>query len=163
MAIVEHTGQITAPADQVWAVLSDFAAISAWAPNVDHSCLMSEQTEGAGMVRRIQTDRLTVLETVETWEPGVALSYRITGLPPVIKSVTNTWRLDATGNSTRVRLTTDVDAGPRPPQELIAKAVSRRLGSASDQMIAGLTRHVEQGIRERGINEQGVNEQEVTS
>ena len=147
MTVVERTGLIDAPVDAVWGVLGDFAAISAWAPNVDHSCLLSEQTEGVGMARRIQTDRQTILETVEHWEPGVTLSYRITGLPPVIRSVTNTWRLGASGDSTMVRLTTDIDTGPRPPQQMIANVVGRRLSAASEQMIAGLTEHVER--RER--------------
>lgn len=145
MTVVERTGLIGAPIDAVWDVLSDFAAISAWAPNVDHSCLMSTQTEGVGMARRIQTDRSTIVETVEHWEPGATLSYRITGLPPVIKSVTNTWRIGASGDSTMVRLTTDIDTGPKPPQQVIARVVGRRLAAASEQMIAGLTEHVEQG------------------
>ena len=145
MTTVERNGLIGAPIDAVWGVLSDSAAISAWAPNVDHSCLMTEQADGVGAVRRIQTDRTTILETVENWEPGVTLSYRITGLPPVIKSVTNTWRLGASGDSTMVRLTTDIDTGPKPPQLMIAKAVGRRLAAASEQMIAGLTEHLEQG------------------
>lgn len=146
MTTVERTGLIPAPVDAVWALLADFAAISAWAPNVDHSCLLTEQAEGVGAVRRIQTDRTTILETVEHWEPGVTLSYRITGLPPVIKSVTNTWRIGSSGGSTMVRLTTDIDTGPKPPQQMIAKAVGRRLATASEQMIAGLTEHVEQGV-----------------
>jgi carbon monoxide dehydrogenase subunit G len=145
MTTVERTGLIGAPIDAVWDVLSDFAAISAWAPNVDHSCLMSERTEGVGMVRRIQTDRSTIIETVENWESGVTMTYRITGLPPVIKSVTNTWRLGASGDSTMVRLTTEIDTGPKPPQRVIAKAVGRRLAAASEQMIAGLTEHIERG------------------
>ena len=145
MNSVERTGLIAAPIEAVWAVLADFASISSWAPNVDHSCLMSEQTEGVGTVRRIQTDRSTIVETVESWEPGVTLTYRITGLPPVIKSVTNTWRLGASGDSTMVRLTTDIDTGPKPPQQMIAKVVGRRLAAASEQMIAGLTDHVVRG------------------
>ena len=145
MMSVERTGLIAAPLDAVWAVLADFAAISSWAPNVDHSCLMNELTDGVGMVRRIQTDGTTILETIENWEPAATLSYRITGLPPVIKSVTNTWRIGASGDSTMVRLTTDIDTGPKPPQQVIAKAVGRRLAAASEQMIAGLTEHVEQG------------------
>lgn len=146
MATVERSGSIAASPDQVWSVLSDFAAISAWAPNVDHSCLMSEQRDGVGMVRRIQIDRVTVVETVETWEPGRTLAYCIGGLPPVIKSVTNTWSITAADDDhVDVRLTTEVDAGPRPPQQLIAKAVGKKLAAASEQMIAGLTIHLEQG------------------
>lgn len=144
---IERTGLIAAPIDAVWEVLGDFAAISAWAPNVDHSCLMTEQRAGVGAIRRIQTGRTTLLETVELWEPAVALSYRITGLPPVIDAVASTWRLGASGDSTLVVLSTTVDAGPRPPQQVIARVASRRLAAASEQMLAGLTDHVEAGDR----------------
>lgn len=145
MATVERSTTVAATPDEVWNVLADFPAISAWAPNVDHSCLLSEQTEGVGMARRIQTAGATVVETVQTWTVGEALGYRITGLPPVIKSVTNTWRLTPTGDATSVVLTTEIDAGQRPPQKVIAKAVGRKLASASDEMIAGLTARLEQG------------------
>jgi carbon monoxide dehydrogenase subunit G len=145
MTTVERTGLIAAPLDAVWEVLADFAAISSWAPNVDHSCLMSEQTEDVGTARRIQTGRTTLVETVTTWEPGATLAYSISGLPPVVRSVTNTWRIGASGNSTLVVLTTEIDTGPKPPQQVIAKLVGRRLAAASEQMIAGLTEHLERG------------------
>lgn len=152
MATVERGATISASADAVWAVLADFGQINLWAPNVDHSCLMSDQAEGVGAVRRIQTNRMTLLETVEVFEPGRTLSYRITGLPPVIRSLTNTWHLDAAGASTEVLLVTEIDAGPRPPQQLIAKLVGRRLAGASEQMIAGLTAHLERAHGQRGAN-----------
>jgi carbon monoxide dehydrogenase subunit G len=142
MATVVKSMEIPAPADAVWAVLADFPRISAWASNVDHSCLMSEKTEGVGMVRRIQSGRTTVVETVEYWDPGVALRYAITGLPPVIRSVTNTWSVLPDGNATIVNLITEIDAGPRPPQQGIAKLVGRKLGEASDQMLSGLAAHL---------------------
>ena len=142
MATVERTAAVTASPADVWAVLADFGDISQWAGNVDHSCLLSDQTEGVGMTRRIQTDRSTVVETVVTWEPGSMLSYRIGGLPPVIRSVTNTWLLVDSHDTTTVSLTTEIDAGPRPPQQLIAKAVGKRLASASEQMLDGLAREV---------------------
>ncbi|MEP1125800.1 MAG: SRPBCC family protein [Ilumatobacter sp.] len=144
MATVERRATIEATRRDVWSVLSDFGAISAWAPNVDHSCLLSEQVEGVGTTRRIQTDRSTIVETVREWEADSMLSYSITGLPPVIRSVVNTWRLEADADATRVTLTTEVDAGPRPPQQIVARLVGKRFASASDQMIAGLTRHLEQ-------------------
>jgi len=142
MATVERSTVVATTPDNVWAVLSDFAAISRWAPNVDHSCAMSEQVGDVGAVRRIQIEGATVVETVEKWSPGSTLSYRITGLPPVIKSVTNTWQLAAEGEKTHISLITDVDAGSRPPQLLIAKAVGKRLASASEEMLDGLTRHL---------------------
>jgi hypothetical protein len=133
---------IQAPLAEVWAVLADFESISAWADFVDHASLMTEQTEGVGMRRRIQMDRTTVVETVTAWEPGVTFSYAITGLPPVIKSVTNTWRLGASGGSTMVWITTEVETGPRPPQKAIAKGVARRLAKSSEAMLAGLSAHL---------------------
>ncbi len=142
MVTVERTAVVAASPGDVWVVLADFGAISRWAANVDHSCLLSGQTEGIGTTRRIQTDRSTVVETVVAWEPGSTLAYRITGLPPVIRSVTNRWRLAGDGDQTTVSLTAEIDAGPRPPQQLIAKAVGKRLASASEQMLDGLTRQV---------------------
>ena len=142
MTTVRRTDLIEASAAEVWAVLADFASISTWADFVDHSSLMTEQNEGVGMQRRIQMDRTTVVETVTAWEPGVTFSYAITGLPPVIKSVTNTWRLGASGDSTMVWITTEVDTGLRPPQKAIAKGVARRLAKSSDAMLAGLAAHL---------------------
>ena len=143
MTTVERIGVIHAPPDRVWEVLGDFGAIASWAPNVDHSCLLTERAAGVGAVRRIQTGRTTVREEVETWEPGALLSYRIIGLPPIVRSVTNAWRLDGSGDSTTVTLTSEIDCGPRPPQQVIARVVGRRLAAASEQMIAGLTKRCE--------------------
>ena len=138
MIAVERTATISATPAEVWALLADFPAISEWAPNVDHSCLMTEQTKGVGMVRRIQAGRTTLLERVLTWEPDETFSYALEGLPPVVKSATNTWRIVEVTGGSQVTLTSRVDAGPRPPQQLIAKVVGRKLGQASDEMIAGL-------------------------
>ena len=142
MVTVVRTRAIPAPPDAAWDTLADFAAISAWAPNVDHSCLLREQTDGIGTVRRIQTGRATVVETVEVWEPGRTLGYRITGLPPVIRKVTNTWVLSPAAAGTTVTLTTEIDAGPRPPQKVVARVVDRVMGKASDQMLDGLATHL---------------------
>lgn len=143
MTTVERTGVIDAPPDRVWEVLADYGAIASWAPNVDHSCLLTGRLDGVGAVRRIQTGRATLREVVETWELGASLSYRIIGLPAVVRSVTNRWRLEGSGDSTTVTLTSDIDCGPRPPQQVIARMVGRRLAAASEQMIAGLTERCE--------------------
>ncbi len=138
MIELSRSVEIASPPAEVWAVLSDFGAISQWAANVDHSWLMSEQTEGPGAVRRIQTGRNTIIETVEEWEPGSTLSYCIEGLPPVVKSVVNTWTITPTPTGSTVTLTSRVDAGPRPPQKLIARAIGHKLAEASEQMLTGL-------------------------
>ena len=138
MIEVSRRCEIAASPAEVWAALADFAAISSWAANVDHSCLMSEQTEGVGMFRRIQAGRMTLLERVVSWEPDVCLSYELEGLRAIVRSATNTWTIEATATGSMVTLTSRADAGPRPPQQLIAKAVGRKLAQASDQMLSGL-------------------------
>lgn len=148
MISVERSGTIAATPSAVWAVLSDFAAISTWAPNVDHSCFLTDQETGPGTARRIQAGRTTLVETVIEWTPPTegrtaVLSYSLAGLPKVVRSVTNTWNLTPNGAGTAVTLTSTIDAGPRPPQKVIAKIVGRKLASASDEMIAGLTSHID--------------------
>ena len=142
MADIEEMVSIAAPPDQVWAVLSDFGAIASWAPNVDHSSLTTDQQDGVGAVRRVQVGRNALLEQVVEWESGERLAYSIQGLPPVIRSVVNTWALAADGESTKVTLTSQVDAGPRPPQQLIARAIGKGLAKASRQMLDGLAARV---------------------
>lgn len=142
MTTVIRTALIAERPSDVWAVLADFGSISSWADFVDHSSLLTDQTQGVGMARRIQLGSTTVVEKVSAWEPGVSMSYEITGLPPIIKSVTNTWRLGASGDSTMVWISTDIDAGSRPPQQAIAKGVARKLATSSVEMLEGLATHV---------------------
>ncbi len=142
MSETTRNAVVAADADAVWAVLEDFGAISKWAPNVDHSCLMSEQTEGVGAVRRVQVGRSSLVERVVEWTPDLALAYSIEGLPPVIRTVVNTWSLMEMASGTRVSLTSRVNAGPRPPQQLIARIAAQRLARASEIMLAGLERHL---------------------
>lgn len=130
--------------DVVWAALADLGAISRWAPNVEHSCLTTEQRNGTGTVRRVQVGRTALLERVTEWEPTRRLSYEIEGLPPVVRSATNTWELFPWGGGTQVTLTSHIDAGPRLPQQLIARVVGRASAKASRQMLAGLRRHLEE-------------------
>ena len=134
---------IRQPASVVWAVLADFEAISRWAPNVDHSCSTTSTADGVGATRRIQSGRNTLLETLTEWGPERVLAYSIAGLPPVVRSVTNTWRLDDLGAVTEVTLTSTIDTGPRPPQMVVGRVVGRVLAKASRQMLDGLDRHLQ--------------------
>ncbi len=144
MTEIVERATIARPSDDVWDALADFGGISCWAPNVGHSCLLSEHREGVGVVRRVQVGRNAFLERVVEWAPGRRLVYVIEGLPPVVRSVTNTWELDGSGSSTAVTLTSRVDAGPRPPQQVIARVFGRGLGKASREMLAGLNAHLEE-------------------
>ena len=133
---------IAASAAEVWAVLADFGEIARWAPNVDHSCLLSAQRDGVGAVRRIQSGRRTLLEEVVEWVDGERLSYVVEGLPSAIRSLRNTWQLDDGDGLTEVTLTSSVDVGSRPPQKLVAQALGRQLSKVSNQMLRGLDDHL---------------------
>ena len=141
---------IPAPAAEVWAVLADFGEIARWAAIVDHSCLLSTRREGVGMVRRIQSGRRTLVERVVEWVDGERLSYVVEGLPSAIRLLRNTWQLDeghGSAGSTEVTLTSSVDVGPRPPQQLAAKVLSRQLSKVSNQMLHGLDDHLRKAAR----------------
>ena len=138
MTEVVRSAEVAAAPARVWEVLSDFGGLSAWAGNVDHSCLMAEQTEGVDTARRIQTGRTTLIERVTTWEPPSTLAYRIEGLPPVVGSVTNTWHVHGTEGGAEVALISRVVPGPRPAHRLAARVVARKLAEASGEMLAGL-------------------------
>jgi uncharacterized protein YndB with AHSA1/START domain len=133
---------IDRPADEVWAVLAHFDDLARWAPNVDHSSLTTAEDEGIGVERRVQVGRNVLLERVTEWEPGRRLSYTIDGLPPVIRSAANTWTLAEDHGATAVAVTSRIDAGPRPPQQLVARAVGRMMGRASERMLDGLNNHL---------------------
>jgi carbon monoxide dehydrogenase subunit G len=143
-----RTRTIARPSQDVWNALADFGGVSAWAPNADHSCLQRidghSGGSGIGVVRRIQTGRMTLLEEVVIWDEPTTLGYQIEGLPPVVRSVRNEWRLEPVGAAaTKVTLTSFVDCGPRPPQQLIARIVARRLAKESDSMLGGLAGSLE--------------------
>ncbi|MEM7286138.1 MAG: SRPBCC family protein [Actinomycetota bacterium] len=142
MAEATRSLDIPAPPAAVWGALADYGSISAWAPDVDHSCLMSEQASGAGAVRRVQVGRIVLVERVTQWEDPERLAYRIEGLPAAISSVTNTWHLEPSRDGTLVSVTTAVNVGPRPPQQLASRAIAARLAKVSDGMLAGLRGHV---------------------
>lgn len=139
-AEVRRTRTVAAPPDAVWRVLARFGDLARWAPDVDHACLLRDGDLAVGLVRRVQVGRTTLLETVDALDPGRLLGYRITGLPPVLRSVRNDWLLEPSASGTDVSLTTTVDAGPRPPQQLVARLVGTRMAKASDSMLAGLDR-----------------------
>lgn len=142
MSGLERTATIAAPPERVWDVLADFGAIANWVPMIQHSCLLSEQTERPGTVRRVQIARQTLIERVTTWRPAAELAYDIEGLPPIVGTARTTWRLTrlgaGDGATTQVVLTTEIDAGPNPVRVLVVKKVLGRMALASDFMLTGL-------------------------
>ena len=142
MSHIERMTTVAAPPDRVWEILADFGAISGWVPLIQHSCLLSDQTEHPGTVRRVQLAQQTLVERVLVWRPAQELAYSIEGLPPIVGTARNTWRLSAVDHrsqpSTSVVLTTEIDTGRNPVKMIIANKVLERMALASEFMLAGL-------------------------
>lgn len=99
---------IASSVSEAWDVLASFESISEWANNVSHSCLLSNQLEGVGTCRRIQTGNTSVTEHVTRWEDLRFLSYEIQGLPPIFKQVLNSWSLEPSEIGVFLSLTIEI-------------------------------------------------------
>jgi carbon monoxide dehydrogenase subunit G len=142
MTTVERTHSMPAEPELVWSVLADFGTLARWAPGVDHSCLLAEQHEGVGTVRRVQVGRSTLVESVVAWAPAETLSYEIAGLPFMLEQVTNTWTLEPQTGGTKVTLTTEIDVGSGPLKRMAAKVAGHKFAGASEEMLDGLAEHI---------------------
>jgi uncharacterized protein YndB with AHSA1/START domain len=146
VAEIHRSRSIAAPAQKIWAVLADFGALSSWADNADHSCILFHGPDGGpmGTARRVQMKRDALVERIVEYDPPRALSYDIEGLPRALRRVTNRWTLAPDkSDSTVVTLTSTVEIGSRPPQRLAEHALCRFLARQSDSMLAGLATRLE--------------------
>ena len=89
---------------------------------------------------------MTLRETVETWEPGRRVGYRIEGLPAIVVSATNTWSLAEADGGTEITLTGEIATRVPPAARLVAS----RVGKSNDELVADLVVHVEQLMRRQG-------------
>lgn len=145
MIHIERSSEIAATPAEIWEVLADFGALASWVPMIQHTCPLSDQTEGVGTVRRVQVQRQTLVETVTVWSPPDTLTYTIEGLPSIAGVPVTTWRLIADGPNTRVTVSTDLDTGRNPIRRLVGRKVLERLGLAAEFMLAGLAARVAPG------------------
>lgn len=138
MTTIERSTTVAAAPETVWSVLADFGALAAWVPLVQHSCLLSEQTDGVGAVRRVQIAFQTLVERVTVWDPPSVLAYTIDGLPPIVGTAINTWRITPNGDTSDVVLTTEIATGVNPIRRVAAKKALERLALASEVMLGAL-------------------------
>lgn len=145
MANTHRTRTIAAAAHDIWNVLADFGSISSWAGNVDHSCILTHGPDGqpVGTTRRIQAGPNTLVERITEFDPPHALGYDIEGLPERLRSVANRWTLRRATEGTQVTLTSTVEIGSRPMQQLAERVLCRVLARQSDKMLAGLANRLE--------------------
>ncbi len=133
----------------IWDVLADFGALSSWADSVDHSCVLEHGGGGGpiGMARRVQIGRNTLVERITVFAAPTVLGYDIDGLPPSLGQLGNRWTLTpSVDGATAVTLTSTVDIGARPLQQLTERVIGRVLAHQSDAMLAGLAKRLERHL-----------------
>jgi uncharacterized protein YndB with AHSA1/START domain len=143
MIDIRHEQAIDAPPDEVWARLARFDRLAQWTDAVDHSSFLTVRREGVGTTRRVQTGSMVLVEEITIWEPRERLAYALRGLPPVVTEVVNDWTIESAGDGSRVALTAHITPGPRPPMQVAARILGRRLGSTNARLLADLARAVE--------------------
>ncbi len=137
---------VAASPQAVWDVLADFGAISAWAGNVDHSCLLEHGPPGpaVGTSRRVQVGRDALVERITEFIPTATLAYDIAGLPRRLRRAGRRWTLaPAADGGTGVTVTSTVDIGTNPIARLAERSVCRAMSEQSEEMLAGLAERVE--------------------
>lgn len=146
VARISRSRTLAAAPEAVWTVLADFGAISMWADNVDHSCLLEHGPDGPaiGTSRRVQVGRDALVERITEFAPPRSLGYDIEGLPRRLRRVANRWTLAPSSNGgTEVTLTSTVEIGANPIAGLAERAMCRLMSKQSDVMLAGLAAQVE--------------------
>lgn len=146
VAQISRSRTVAAAPEAVWTVLADFGAISSWAGNVDHSCLLEHGPDGPaiGTSRRVQVGRDALVERITEFLPPTVLAYEIEGLPRQLRRVANRWTLSPSGaGRTDVTLTSTVEIGANPVAGLAERAMCRFMSQQSDVMLAGLAERLE--------------------
>ena len=141
MADIARSRTIAAEPAEVWDVLADFGAVSSWADNIDHSCILNHATVSVGTTRRVQIGRNALVERITEFDPTWALAYDVEGLPKRLRRFSNRWTLRAAqGGNTVVTLTSTVEIGSLPIHRLAERMVCRVQVRQSDVMLAGLAK-----------------------
>ncbi len=137
---------VAAAPQAVWDVLADFGAISEWAGNVDHSCILEHGPDGAvGTSRRVQVGRDALVERISVADAPRVLEYEIEGLPRQLRRVANRWSLEpGPRDDTAVTLTSTVEIGANPVAAIAERAMCRVMAKQSEAMLAGLAERLEE-------------------
>ncbi len=139
--------EIEAPAERVWEVLADFSSVANWAPTITESRSTTEANGGVGAERTCNHEKMgTLEERIVAWEDGSSLSYDvIKGLPFPMKSLNNTWSVNAAGDNAIVSLVMEFGMAFGPLGRLPALMARRPMRKEMQVSLAGLKQYVETG------------------
>jgi carbon monoxide dehydrogenase subunit G len=143
VAEIRRTRAVAAEPQAIWDVLADFGAISAWADNVDHSCLLSPEAQAVGIstTRRVQVGRNTLVERITEFAPPSTLAYDVEGFPRWLW-VNNRWTLTPSANATAIALISTVKA-EGPLGRIVEGVVARVSAKMLDELLTGLANRME--------------------
>lgn len=148
MSDISRSRTVAAPPQAIWDVLADFGALSSWADDIDHSCVLSHGPDDGplGTTRRIQIGPNALVERITEFDPPTTLAYDIEGLPTRLRKVANRWVLRPLGtaaDTTSVVLISTVEVGTGRPARTAEWLALRVLAKQSDALLAGLARRLE--------------------
>ncbi|EHB55631.1 Polyketide cyclase/dehydrase [Mycolicibacterium rhodesiae JS60] len=143
VAEIRRTRTVAAEPQAIWDVLADFGAISSWAGNVDHSCLLSPETQdvGVGTTRRVQVGRNTLVERITAFDRVRTLAYDVEGFPRWL-TVNNRWTFAPSAGATAVTLVSNIKV-TGPLGRIVQGVVARASAKTIDELLNGLAKRVE--------------------
>src|ERR1700712_2819182 len=146
VAHISRTRPIAAQPQALWDVLADFGAISAWAHEVDHSCILNYGPDGEmlGATRRVKMGRMTLVERVTVFAPTTSVGYDVEGLPQRMGRVVNRWTLRPAGGVTDVTITSTVVIGRNPLTRAAELVIARGMAKTSDSLLADLANRMKE-------------------
>jgi uncharacterized protein YndB with AHSA1/START domain len=144
MGQVNYSETVEASTEQVWAVLADVTRLPDWAytdgrfPYPVEGKYGSDQREGPGTIWiGVSADGQTATQKITIWEPPQKLAYELQEMEqaPLEMAQSNTFELEAVGESTKVTWTVDWElTGGFSLAKLLLRFSA---GGAFEEMIAG--------------------------
>ena len=138
---------INASKEKVWEVLADFSGVANWAPTISESRSTTEANGGVGAERTCRHVKMgNIEERIVAWEDGRSLSYDVfKGLPFPMKSLNNTWTVNAAGDHAIVSVAMEFRMGLGPLGVLPALMARLPMRKEMQVSLAGLKEYVETG------------------
>ena len=145
MAKLVRQVAINASKEKVWEVLADFSGVANWAPTILESRSTTEVNGGVGAERTCKHEKMgNIEERIVAWEDGRSLSYDVfKGLPFPMKSLNNTWTVNAAGDNAIVSVEMEFRMGLGPLGVLPALMARLPMRKEMQVSLAGLKQYVE--------------------
>jgi ribosome-associated toxin RatA of RatAB toxin-antitoxin module len=104
MTTLTNTITIQAPADQIWAILTNLAELEKYDPTVAKSTVTSAKPTGCGATRKVTMKDGThwFNEQVTAFEPAIALTFELTSCNFPIKNLSHSYSFAAEEGQTTV-------------------------------------------------------------